>query len=168
MLGTIFYTKILPTIQTDYSSLDERGEIWKISAELLEDPDTELFGLGYGQFQYHYETNVAEILQRQPLDYYVLQPHNIFLLFTFNFGVVGLIFILFCLGKMINRLIHSKKYTNLTITSLFILGYFFIHGLIDSPFFKNDMLILLLLFMELSLISNQKQDLLEQDKDSLT
>lgn len=150
----IFYSKILPTLKTEYSSLDERGEIWTTSIKLLEEPKTLLFGAGFGQFQKKYFENVDEALDKKPLDYYVLQPHNIFLLFIFQYGILGLIFILFCIYQNIKNLFTTKNV--LSISANFILLYFFIHGLIDTPFFKNDLLILFILFLELSLTQSFK------------
>ncbi len=145
VLGTIFYSKILPTLQTEYSSLDERGEIWITSIEFLKDPSSALTGLGYGQFQAHYFENVKEILGKEPLDYYVLQPHNIFLLFCFHYGILGLALILFCIWKTL-KIIHKNPQNILAFIAL----YFFIHGLIDTPIFKNDLLFLFILILELT------------------
>lgn len=166
--GTIFYTKILPTLKTDYSSLDERGEIWQTSAHLLKKPENLIFGVGFGQFQEKYFDNVQNTLDgRIPLDFYVLQPHNIFLLFIFHYGILGLIFIVYCIYKTTHKILKAKKF-QFQIFASFILLYFFIHGLIDTPFFKNDILILFILFLELSLTkltSNQPQDSAMPHKD---
>lgn len=148
VLGTIFYTKILPTLTTEYSSLDERGQIWLTSVELLKKPSTLLTGVGFGQFQQQYFDNVASVLSHEPLDYYVLQPHNIFLLFIFQFGLLGLAFLGFIIYKIVAKLWCFEK-INLGVLAAFMLLYFFIHGLIDTPFFKNDLLILFLIFGEL-------------------
>jgi len=153
--GGIFYTKILPTLNTNYSSLDERGEIWATSASLMKNPRNLIFGTGLGQFQANYFAEVKSVLGREPLDYYVLQPHNIFFLFIFNYGLLGLIFILVAAKKTLK---------NLNRTSAFIILYFLIHGLIDTPIFKNDILILFILFLEMA-ISNPKPNPLKQDKD---
>lgn len=141
VVGAIFYTKILPTLNTNYSSLDERGEIWATSIQLLKEPKTLIFGTGLGQFQANYFATVKETLMREPLDYYVLQPHNIFFLFIFNYGLLGLIFILAIIKKTVR---------NLNRTSALIVLYFLIHGLIDTPIFKNDLLILFILFLEMA------------------
>ncbi len=143
LIASIFYTKILPTLTTEYSSLDERGEIWKTSAYLLE--ENFLFGLGFGQFQQYYQENVAQVLNKEPLDYYVLQPHNIFLLFLFQYGILGLLFITYVIYKVIKNIFEQKN-----LTAALVASYFLIHGLIDTPFFKNDLLILLITFFELS------------------
>lgn len=143
IVALIFYTKILPTINTEYSSLDERGEIWKTSAYLIK--DHLFFGLGFGQFQEHYFQNVTTVLEREPLDYYVLQPHNIFLLFIFQYGILGLLLISMIIFKVGKNIFEQKN-----LTGSLIAAYFILHGLIDTPFFKNDLLTLLIIFFELS------------------
>lgn len=159
--GTVFYLKILPTIQTNYSSLSERGQIWQTSFSLLQKPQIAFFGAGYGQFQEQYAENVKAVLGHEPLDYYVLQPHNIFLLFIFQYGIAGLIFLIFCIMKNLKNISKFSKNQSLNFQTLanFILLYFFIHGLIDTPFFKNDLLILLILMLESSLIQARSQTL---------
>lgn len=158
ILSAIFYTKILPTIQTNYSSLSERGEIWKTALYLLKDPKNLIFGVGFGQFQTHYFGAVVTVLGHQPLDFFVLQPHNIFLLFTLNYGLLGLVFITLLLFKTLQRINNLQKAQSSEIQtiSLFILLYFFIHGLIDTPIFKNDLLSLFIIFAEIALIQQNK------------
>ncbi|MBI4235271.1 O-antigen ligase family protein [Candidatus Peregrinibacteria bacterium] len=145
LFSVIFFTKILPTFTTNYSSLDERGEIWLTSLHLLKDPGNLFFGLGYGQFQYHYLQNAQEILGQPPLDLYVLQPHNIFLLFIFQYGILGLLLIFLIIYKTIKRLDYLNN------TEVFMLLYFLIHGIIDTPIFKNDLLLLFILLAEIGL-----------------
>ncbi|MDA1060797.1 MAG: O-antigen ligase family protein [bacterium] len=156
IIGTIFYSKIQPTLDTEYSSLDERSQIWLVSREFLKTPKTAITGIGFGQFQQHYFDNVKDILNSEPLDYYVLQPHNIFLLFIFHFGILGLVFIVILMHKTIIRLLEFKKIDSQIIAG-FLLLYFFIHGMIDTPIFKNDLLILFLIFTELSLIKTRNK-----------
>lgn len=150
--SAVIYSKILPTIKTDYSSLDERGEIWKTSFDLLKSPETVLFGTGFGQFQQHYFETVDKSLGHKPLDYYVLQPHNIFLLFLMQYGILGLAFIIYCIYLTLKNIFRFSKKPDLQIISCFVILYFFVHGLIDTPIFKNDLLILFILFLELALI----------------
>lgn len=148
LIVVIFVSKVLPAIQTNYSSLDERGEIYATSMHLLKSPKNILFGVGYGQFQYHYFQNVDKSLGHIPLDYYVLQPHNILLLFLFQYGLLGLLFIGFVIYKTVKRIDNPENIT------AYMLSYFFIHGLIDTPYFKNDLMILMIILMEVALASN--------------
>jgi len=136
----VFYMKILPTLQTEYSSLDERGEIWATSVELLKNPKTVFFGLGLSQFEANYIENVDRVIGHPPLDYNIIQPHNLFFLFIFHYGIFGIAFLIFLFWKILMGESNVWK---------FILLYFLIHGMIDTPFYKNDILILLFLFLEL-------------------
>jgi O-antigen ligase len=152
--SAVFYLKSLPTIQTNYSSLNEREQIWTTAGHIIKTPKNLLLGVGLGQFQEQYAKNVKIALGHEPLDYYVLQPHNIFLLFIFQFGILGLILLLFCIKKNIQNIYNWKKNQpfDFHILANFLLLYLFIHGLIDTPFFKNDLMIIFILLMELSLL----------------
>jgi len=149
VLGVAFYVKVLPSFTTTNTSLGERDEIWATSMYLLKDPKNLLLGVGYGQFQTQYAANVDAVLGHKPLDYIILQPHNIFLLFIFQYGLFGVIFLIFCMYKAVQKFMHAEKKDELSIVVGIMLFYFFLHGLIDTPFFKNDLLILLVLLMEL-------------------
>ncbi len=129
-----FWTKILPAVQTNYSSLNERGEIWLVATTLIK--ENPILGLGLGQFESHFALNAEEILNKPPLDIQPLHPHNIFLLFLINYGALGLAFLLYLAFQLTKNPLQIFN---------IILLYFFIHGLIDSPFLKNDILILFLL-----------------------
>ena len=150
LFGSIFYLKILPTLNTTYSSLDERGEIWKTSAHILKEPRNLLLGVGLGQFEHHYIQNVETVLNNKPLDYFVLQPHNLFLLFIFNYGLLGLLLLVCILRELIIHINDYRKSNKLHTNHLIsiILIYFFIHGMIDTPIYKNDLIILFLLFSQ--------------------
>lgn len=153
----VFYSKILPSLKTVNTSLGERDEIWLTSFDLLKQPKNWLFGVGFGQFEHKYIQNVDRVLGHKPLDYYILQPHNLVLLFIFQYGILGLLFILFCIFLTAQKLFHPlnlQKNLDAATAVVFILLYFFIHGMIDTPFFKNDLLILLILFLEMGLGNN--------------
>lgn len=152
VFAAVFYTKILPTIQTRWSSLDERFEIWSTSVELLKNPRNDLLGLGFGQFQYHFIQTVDQVLGRKPLHYIILQPHNFLLLFLFQFGLLGLIFILYCLYRTIKGIVKLKPRDQTELTWHLLLLYFFLHGFIDTPWFKNDLLFLFVLLLGLTVI----------------
>jgi O-antigen ligase len=140
----IFYSKVLPTIQTNYSSLDERGEIWLTTAHQFKDPQKLFFGFGLGQFQEIYQENAYSVLKKHPQDYNNQHPHNIFLAFLTQYGILGLALITY-----IAYLTSKKLKTPDPVTMIII--YFFIHGLIDSPYFKNDITFLMIIFIEIGL-----------------
>ncbi|KKP36901.1 MAG: Cellulosome-anchoring protein [Candidatus Peregrinibacteria bacterium GW2011_GWA2_33_10] len=148
MISGFFFFKerISNSFNAESSSLLERIEIWRTSKYLISDPLNLIFGVGLGQFQYQYENNVETALYgKQPLDFVVLQPHNIFYLFWFQFGIFGLIFAIYIFIKLIRDLFYfSGEKLNLYYFFTFILFYFFLHGMVDAPIFKNDLLILFL------------------------
>jgi hypothetical protein len=148
--STIFYAKILPTINTPWSSLDERGEIWQTAGRLLQEPTTVLFGKGPSQFEYHYQQTVDLVLDHQALDYNIIQPHNHFLLFQFHYGILGLALLIFLLISNYKN-IRDGKGKSLQTLANFILIYFFIHGLIDTPWYKNDILPILLIIASIAI-----------------
>lgn len=150
--GTIFYTKILPTLTTTWSSIDARSEIWLVTKNLLAQDDNLYFGLGPGQFENAYQSNAQNILQRPPLDFNVPHPHNIILGFMTNFGPLGVALITWIiLNSLLNIHYHKKlKLHDPQLICHFIILYWTIHGFIDFPFLKNDQLFLLILIVEFS------------------
>jgi len=151
ILASGVYIKILPAFETNNTSLGERGQIWKTSMYLLKEPTTIIWGLGLGQFEEYYRTKSVEALGKAPLDFNNPHPHNIFFLFIFEYGLLGLFFIIICIYRTIKILKKSDDTSDLKVVVGFMLLYFFLHGMIDSPFFKNDMTFLMILFMEIAL-----------------
>lgn len=145
--SVVFYTKILPTIQTTWSSLDERNEIYITAKYILKEPKNAILGVGLGQFQYHYAENVEKAINNKALDKNVLQPHNIYLLFIFNFGILGAFFLTALIFYTIRSIFYEKTSSYKLIMALLI-SYFLIHGILDTPFIKNDLFFLFLLFLE--------------------
>ena len=64
------------------------------------------------------------------------------------------------LTKQLRDAVRTEE--KMHLYALFIILYFLIHGLIDTPFFKNDLLILLIIFLEMGIISNPKPSLEER------
>ena len=158
-ISAVYITKIKPTIETKWSSLDERQQSYITSNYLLnQDKSIILLGIGPNQFQYHYEQNVLVAINNKPLDYTVLQPHNIFYFTIFNYGIIGFLFLILLTFKIVKNLITLKSDSFQFQVSLIVL-YFILHGLIDTPFLKNDLLILIILFIELSLFTKSSKQL---------
>lgn len=82
----------------------------------------------------------------QPVEIY-LYPHNIFLNFWSEIGLLGLLLFMFLMFKAVIIAINlfryyaktgnSKRYLLLGIISALVA--MFIHGLVDVPYFKNDL-----------------------------
>ncbi len=76
----------------------------------------------------------------QPLEIY-LYPHNIILNFWTELGFLGLIVFLIIIGKY---LYYSLKLKNkkISLTLISVMLVIFIHGMVDVPYFKNDLSLL--------------------------
>ena len=109
------------------SSSSVRLEIYEISWGLIN--EYPLTGVGPGLFQAYYQTHGPEYLGRAPMEWNIPHPHNVFLAFWLNAGLLG--FLAF-LGLLI--LAHRRiTYPMLALWGLLI------HGLFDTPFWKNDL-----------------------------
>lgn len=128
---------------SERSSLESRVMIWR--AALAIGKDNFIFGIGPGMFQKYY----LDYQKYFPpyLEWAVPQPHNLFLAFWLQAGIAGfsgfILIIVSFFKEKIPVLLRKKereqtlKNTNfwLALAMLVIL----IHGLIDAPYFKNDL-----------------------------
>ena len=94
----------------------------------------------------------------QPLEIY-LYPHNIFLNFWSELGLVGMLLFVWIIGKMMFvSFQNSDNANNLRFLSLGLLSamvVILIHGLVDVPYFKNDLAVMFwLLIASISMINN--------------
>lgn len=130
------------------SSLHSRLMIWRSAIEILK--DNWILGIGPGMFQEYY---LAYQKYFTPyLEWAVPQPHNIFLAFWLQTGILGIIgfvyttiMLCFCLNK--------KNYTGLHLLVISFLIYFFVHGLVDTIYWKNDLALIFWFFAGIALIA---------------
>lgn len=136
------------------SSLASRQTIWKVSEVLIKKQP--IVGIGPGNFQSSY-------LAMQPvfepfLEWAVPQPHNIFLAFWLQTGVVGLIgfiVLLFSVFHMLWKVFRNKKNTALAASVFAFFLYTILHGIIDTPYWKNDLSFLFWIFLSFTLILHE-------------
>ena len=118
------------------SSLASRLAIWK-SAGLMAEKNP-LFGIGPGNFQEKY----LEYQKYFPpyLEWSAPQPHNIFLAFWLESGLVGLIgFIILLVYFFRDNKKAIENNLDLGILFLAIMIYVLIHGLVDTTYWRNDL-----------------------------
>ncbi len=109
------------------SSTSVRLEVYEISWSLInEEP---LTGIGPGLFQAEYQTRGQKNLGHIPLEWNIPHPHNIFFAFWLNAGLLGLVALFSFLF-----FVH-KRFTYPLIAFWGII----IHGIFDTPFWKNDL-----------------------------
>ena len=136
-----------PTVSHFTSSLAIRGLQWQETFSLLK--DHWFFGAGLNNYQslmaqYHHITWL-EIF---------LYPHNVFLNFWVELGLLGLvvfILLLVYIVQAIRRLFIKKHVLAWPLTLFFIV--WLTHGLVDVPYFKNDLSVLFFLFLGLLVIA---------------
>jgi putative inorganic carbon (hco3(-)) transporter len=120
------------------SSFASRMMVWQSALLIIK--QNPFFGIGPGNFQARYLENQ----QYFPLylEWAVPQPHNIFLAFWTQTGLLGFIGFIFLLFFVFQKSIFlfKKQKTALLIAPL--LGFFIytvLHGLIDTTYWKNDL-----------------------------
>jgi O-antigen ligase len=139
-----------PAIRTKLFLQDYSGEVrrigWSESIEML--LDRPLFGAGLSGFEsailpYHDATQF-EIFA---------YPHNIVLNVWSELGLIGLIALVGLIGIGLRQLGRNKT-DALTLAASGALLTMLIHGLVDVPFFKNDLAILTIFFF--AMLFNKK------------
>lgn len=128
----------LKDILSERSSMESRIMIWKSSLKILE--DNWIFGIGSGSFQNKY----LEYQKYFPLylDWAVPHPHNLYLAFWLQGGILGFAGFISLLFLWINKVtltLKKQKNSTLLAVSLGIIFYILIHGIIDTTYWKNDL-----------------------------
>lgn len=93
----------------------------------------------------------------QPVEIY-MYPHNIFLNFWTEIGLAGLLVFVFIVGRFF--LLYFKipvERKTIYLILLAMMVEIFIHGLVDVPYFKNDLSVLFWLLIALSVIVSRKK-----------
>lgn len=123
------------------SSLASRQMIWQSAFAMIKEKP--FFGIGPGNFQ-------AEYLALQPrfapyLEWAVPQPHNLFLAFWLQSGLLGFFGFLLLLHYIFCAIRQEFKHKKnaLMLASLFgFVVYTLLHGLVDTTYWKNDLSLL--------------------------
>jgi len=131
-----------------------RLQIWKETWAMLR--DNWLLGAGLAGYQLKiapYHAKWFEIY---------LYPHNIFLNFWSELGLLGLLAVIWLEIEYfkINLKSAIKKYLSklpagiLSITLIAVMAEIIIHGLVDVPYFKNDLSVLFWIFLAATAIND--------------
>jgi O-antigen ligase len=120
------------------SSFESRIMIWKVSSAILKDHP--FLGIGPGNFQNFY----LDYQKKFPpyLEWAVPQPHNLFLAFYLQCGLLGLIGFLWLIFLFFKKGFQAIASNQQSIILLAVMVYILIHGLIDAPYWKNDLSII--------------------------
>jgi O-antigen ligase len=129
--------------QIDYSrpytagdTLQIRYFIWGGTVNLLKEHF--IFGAGLNGFKTLYSNQYRPVQYQEQFQY----PHNILLTFWTEMGLFGLFAFLLLVvtlyGLLIRNLIKSQAPV-LGAALIAILSYWMLHGMVDVPYFKNDL-----------------------------
>ncbi len=103
---------------------------------LVESPKNFVFGAGIAQWFERVQKPVNDFKKIEPLIY----PHNIFLNFWSEiglFGVVSFVGLYAWMLKISFRFYSKEKFIAVALFSALVI--FLVHGLVDVPYFKNDL-----------------------------
>lgn len=122
----------------DRSSGLVRKQIWVTSWALIRQHP--ILGVGPNAFEPAYR---AEIPKHYfpPLEWLVAQPHNLYLSLWLETGIIGLV--IFSIGlfgwfwKVKNYLVPIDRLV--AVSCLAAMTAILVHGLVDTPYFKNDL-----------------------------
>ncbi|MCK4524872.1 MAG: O-antigen ligase family protein, partial [Candidatus Andersenbacteria bacterium] len=117
--------------------------------------DNSLFGIGPGTFQETY-LSYAEKFDEQYLEWAVPQPHNIFLAFYLQTGLIGFIGFVLILIWFFKRMNGAVPHSYNIINVLMI--YILIHGLVDTTYWKNDLSLMFWLLIGMAIVGNLALD----------
>jgi len=141
LIGVCFLADIPKNLESGEvrNSLASRVMIWNASIRIIRDHP--VYGIGLRTFEQEY-------LALQPefppyLEWAVPHPHNLVLAIWLQTGIVGLFGFLLLIGLILQSLWNGRgnvvMVSGESILFLAFLVAFLFHGLVDTPFFRNDL-----------------------------
>lgn len=124
-------------------SISTRLEMWGETWQMLR--ERPLLGAGLSGYQ----EGVAEFHQKEYIEIY-LYPHNLWLNFWSETGLLGLLAFLGLLAWFYNRGLRSPGEWQVGLMAA--MGVIVVHGLVDVPYFKNDLAVLFWLLIGMMVI----------------
>ncbi|MCK5466412.1 O-antigen ligase family protein, partial [Candidatus Parcubacteria bacterium] len=131
------------------SSFHSRLMIWNASAEIIK--DNPLLGIGPGTFQDVYLL-YAEKFDEPYLEWAVPQPHNIFLAFYLQTGLIGFVGFILILFWFFD---YRRDAINRVSTENILMICILVHGLIDTTYWKNDLALIFWLIIGMMVVSRR-------------
>lgn len=138
-------TKAVPIILFQDLSGQNRLILWQMAKNfLLASPLNFIFGAGLNGFA-QIQNQLRDPLKMEPL----LYPHNIFLNFWLEIGVIGLLGFITLVFSFFKKIFTKNLSSALSAGLASAMIYILVHGLIDVPYFKNDLAVLFWLIIGL-------------------
>jgi O-antigen ligase len=146
------------------NSSSVRVEVYTIALNLLK--ENWLTGIGPGQFPAYYQIEAVRILGHVPYEWNMLHPHNLYVAFWLNLGItgfagfVGTVYVMLAAcwrdfqGFAFRAINEPSK---LRVMGVALLLVVLLHGLLDTPFFKNDLAMLFWLVAAVILLPGRSE-----------
>lgn len=137
-----------------------RAKIYHYSVEMIWQHPVKGIGLG------NFKSAIAETSRTdQPFSVFglpfALHPHNLYLAFWLNLGILGLVIFLIIIIQFYNQILSHPKQSagsgdSLQAALLAAMSAILVHGLFDTTYFKNDLAVIFWLVIGLSIITERK------------
>ncbi|MFC1700941.1 O-antigen ligase family protein [Patescibacteria group bacterium] len=133
------------------SSFKSRLVIWQSALEIIK--NNPVVGIGPGMFQKYYLDYQFKFPHY--MEWAVPQPHNIFLAFWLQTGIIGLIGFFLLLIVFFSSVIPAKlRIQHMQIILTVTMFYVLIHGLVDTTYWKNDLSMIFWIIIALNYTAN--------------
>lgn len=127
------------------NSITTRIQIWDTSITMIK--ANPILGIGLADFQRVYSEIIPE-KYFPPYEWLVPEPHNLYFAFWLHLGLAGIIWLIYILRHTILKLIEAIKsnkwesyWLSLSLLSIYI------YGILDTPFWKNDLALLFIVIL---------------------
>jgi len=139
------------------SSNNIRWQIWETSWELISGQP--IFGVGLANFQNAFSSLTKERVNfPEYISPWALTPHNLFLTLWSTVGILGLISFCWLTISLYNFGI-KKISLGLSLVLIATLSTLILQGLVDTPYFKNDLSIFFWLVAAFVVLLNKEENL---------
>lgn len=137
-LSQLGNSKLGHLLALNRSSLQSRFMVWRAAVMILK--DHWFLGIGPGMFQDYYLA-YQKYFATLYLEWAAPQPHNLFLAFWLQTGLLGLAGFLLLIIDFFrgNWALWRATKQPLVLALAAVIIYFLAHGLVDTPFWKNDL-----------------------------
>lgn len=140
-------------IESPRSPLQSRIMVWQSALKIA--ADNFVFGIGPGMFQKQYLDYQKYFIPY--LEWAVPQPHNIFLAFLVQNGILGLAGFLMIVFLFFNNGIKNlQSNREQKVLLMVVMSYFLIHGLVDTTYWKNDLSVVFWMLISFMLVFEKK------------
>jgi O-antigen ligase len=140
---------------TDRSSSLVRTQIWRTSIEMIREHP--IVGIGPNAYENVYRATIPRFYF-PPLEWLVAQPHQLYLALWLETGLLGLITFVFGVGMWIRQTWKRAHQQNaLAIISLAGMLVILVHGFVDTPIFKNDLMLVFAILLLLPYLGRSEK-----------